>query len=1014
MVEQAATLEQPISVPAKKAAAITVERWSRIRNISAFIVFAIVLAVYMLTAQPTVPFWDCGEFIACSYTLGVPHPPGAPLFVLWGRLFSLLPLGVSIAHKINWMSSLFNALAIGVLFLILARIINRWFGQVKNTTELFIALIGAASGAFLAAFGTTYWNNGLEAEVYGFAMLATTLIVYLALLWSERRKDPKVDRYVMLIAYLLYLGIGAHLTVMIMLPPVFLYFIIADKTKRKSPIFWLTWMLLFLVATEFNLFVENMLAGLVIFALAAMLSSKPTNRSILMTILGIWGLAQVVLLFKGTTIPGLLLKDYGFSGSDPSTLSALTQLVIIAIAFVSVWKRNVPREWKVGFFTILLAIIAFSLNSYTIIRSKADPYVDENDPETLKAFRGYMDRSQYGQSMWVMLFHRKGSWASQFGTHERMGFWGFFRKQWANPEKIPYAFTLNGWLFFILGILGLGYAYYRNPKWGALLFFSTLIATIGLLVYLNFSDGTRGIHLEVRDRDYFYTPGFMFFGALMGLGFAALMTFIYRGAREVKAFLKRTGPLLFYTIAFGALVILFLVRQDHFYFLGAAALSIFLGMRCQKIKLEKGETKKANPSKSKLWIFVVAILSLLLPAISVATYWWQNDRSRNYIPYDYAYNILQSCDKNAILFTNGDNDTFPLWFLQAVEGIRTDVRIANLSLLNTNWYIKQLKNQMGVPIKLTDEQIDRLRPYPNPRGDGWIRVQDIMVRHIIENTPVKVVVDSSGDTIRYLDPPVYFAVTVDPKNKAEFDKYLQMEGLVYRVTTEPLGRRVEPNKMRHLLFDVYRFRGLNDTTIYKDENSLKLTQNYITSFLMLAYEYQKRGDTAAALETVERMLKVLPYNWRSNAYAANIYGWAGKWDKVDSLFEEGCKWFEEGKVPPDPTNHYFIEVYRNTCFMHRKMDLLGKVVERGTKLFPDFRGIYEAAWWYYLNVEKDIDKLVKSIEEWLAHHPEDRQVQALLSQIRSGGIERRIMRAPESTRVKPPPTQSLINEDRVR
>ncbi|MCD6418023.1 DUF2723 domain-containing protein [bacterium] len=968
--------------------------WYPLRNITAFIVFLITFMIYFLTAQASVPFWDCGEFIACSYTLGVPHPPGAPLFIIWGRLVSLLPLGVEVARKLNWMSSFFNALAIGIIFLMLSRIINRWFGQVKNWVQAIIVISGSAAGAFFAGLGDTYWNNGVEAEVYGFAMFITALVAYLAILWSERHKDPRADRYILLIAYLMYLGIGAHMTTMIMLPPLFLFFLVADKSKRYNPVFWLTWFVIFLVATEFNMFVENMMTAIVVFFLAAVLTNNIAGKRTFQVIVGIWALIQLFLIFyhplkapgsgMGTTIPGLMFKQYGLSGSSPNMMNAFIQFVILASSLIIVSTKNYIRQWRLGFFTILLCVIAFSLNTYTLIRSRANPYVDENDPQTIKEFRDYMDRKQYGQeSMWTLMFKRKGTWKNQFGTHIRMGFWGFFRRQWINPEKIPLKYTLNGWIFFIFGLLGAAYAIYRHPKWGYLIFLVTLVSTLGLLIYLNFSDGSSYMHLEVRDRDYFYTPGFMFFGALIGLGISALLSFIYRGWKEFLTFLSKIGYIVFFTVSASSLILMALTKSDVPYFLGVAVATFILGMLCTFIKPRPAEHTVSSSGLKNAVIVLLSVIFLISPAVGVTTNWFKNDRSRNYIPFDYAFNILDSCDKNSVIFTNGDNDTFPLWFLQTVPRIRTDVRIVNLSLLNTNWYIKQIKHNMGVPVKMTDEQIDRLHPYRDAETGKIIRVQDIMVRHIIENTPLKMKIDTTtGDTTYYLDPPVFFAVTVAPENKVGYDPYLEMEGLVYRVTTTKGDHKVNVDKMRYNLFERYQYRGLKDPTIYKDENSRKLLQNYTTGFITLAYEYRRMQDTTNALATINKMKEVLPFEWRANSFAAEFYSWAGRWDLVDEEYQEALKNLSEQKHP-DKGQAKLFQMYFQIYYRNKKYDKAEKALKDGLKIYPDDRELFRAYMSFLYDRRYD-DKLKSALADWVARHPDDEQMNEFYQQVNQG------------------------------
>ena len=963
------------------------KNWSITRDIFALIAFLVTFFIYVLAAQATVSFWDCGEFISCSYLLAVPHPPGAPLYLLLGRLFSLIPLGVEVARKINWMSSLFNSLAIGVIFLILARVVAGWFGKIKNKMEAFIAIVGAATGAFFAGWGTTYWNNGLEAEVYGLAMLISAVLVYFAMLWSERHKNPIADRYIMLSAYLLYLGMFVHMTVLIMLPPLFLFYIIVDKAKRFNPVFWMTWFVFFLVATEFNIFVENFFTAFIIFALAALMTNNRSGKSFFLLLTGVWALVQLFLITKGTTVPGLLFKQYGLSGANPNVLGAIFQFLIILVSFIVVMMKNYIREWRFGFLTIFLLMIAFSLNSYTLIRSRANPYIDENDPETIQSLRNYMDRKQYGQqSLWTLMFHRKGSWQSQFGTHNRMGFWGFFRNQWGNPDKIPHKFTLNGWLFFILGYLGIAYAAYKNPRWGSLLFFTTLISTIGLLLYLNFADGTRGIHLEVRDRDYFYTPGFMFFGALMGLGVSAILSFIYRGFDDLLGFLKKIGPLMFFLLAFGSLIIMALVKQDIPIFLGVAVGTFIAGLLSTFIKYKSKSDEKIRYSGMKNFVIVIlGLIFLAVPALSPATYWFENNRSRNHIPYDYAFNILDSVDKNGIIFTNGDNDTFPLWFLQAVPKVRADVKIVNLSLLNTPWYIKQIK-RAGVPVNLTDDQIEMLHAYRDQSSGKIIRVQDLMVDHIINNSPVKRKIDpETGDTTLYLDPPVFFAVTVAPDNKVGYDPYLRMEGLAYRVTTTENGPKIDIPKMRYNLFKRYQYRGLKDTTIYKDENSVKLLQNYTTGFITLAYEYRKQNDTTNVLATINKMNDVLPFDWRASSFSGEFYGWANKWNTVDSLYNDAQKNISSKKEIKTDEARLF-QMYFEVYFRAGKIEEARKALKDGLAIYPDDNQLFKAYIGFLYKI-RDKEALVHNLEIWTTKHPDDKEFVNFYNQVKSGALD---------------------------
>jgi len=915
-----------------------------------FLVSVIAFLVYAQTAQPTVPFWDCGEFIACSYSLSVPHPPGAPLFLLLGRIVCMLPLDwlaplwdleeLTIAHKMNLMSGFFNSFGIGILFMIITRAVGKYFIKLNSASEYAMTLMAGFVGALLAAFASTFWENSIEAEVYGPAMMITNLVIYMAMLWYEKREKPSSDRYLVAIPFLLYLGISIHLTTMIILPPIFLFVVFSSPEKRKDPFFWLTWIVLFSVATSYSIFIWTMAFG---------------------------------LLF---TLIGTIATNLSGSGKGKGRTQRLS------------------RSLGLAFITILLAAMAFGLSSYTIIRSSQDPMIDENDPETIDSFQDYMDRKQYGQeSMWELMFKRKGLWKNQLGNHPRMGFWGFFRVQWTDVKT-----GANGLIPFALGLFALIFYASKHKQFWLLLFLALLVSTLGLIIYINFSDGTQGIKLEVRDRDYFFTPGYMLFSAWIGMGLAAIMAIFDKLRKQAKL-------------------------------------------------------------PSVITLLIIYLLTFV-PAITLKANWFRHDRSKNYIPHDYAYNILNSCDRNSILFTNGDNDTFPLWFLQVVKKERDDVCIANLSLLNTNWYIKQLKtrnhykysgvsssgkridgkiwadndmdlksqlssrgitlensevlerrNQFGhdfVPIKFSDEKIDMLRPYRTSQGE-IVRVQDIMVKHLIENTKVSMKItplsepDSTvreTDTTHTFEPPIYFAVTVSPDNKLNYGPYLRMEGLAYRLTGKPGERQVEPTIMKDLLFDRYLFRGLTDPTVYKDENSEKLLQNYTTAFMTLALEFKNRGDLDQAKEVMDRAWEKLPYDWRVAMFSADIYSSAEDWDKFDDLFEN--------IMVKDSANIRLIRVFADVAYQRGQTEKLQAIMDRARKANPEDRTLFMASVGYMYQLGQ-VEQMNDAIEAWVAKNPEDQELRRYLDQVKQEPQMNIVPRAtPEDVAQPSPAIQSEL------
>ncbi len=812
------------------------QRFNRLLyRIGGFLAFLISFIIYARTAQVTTSFWDCGEFISTSYILGVPHPPGAPLMNLIYRLAGILPIPGEVAFRVNLASGFFNSIGVGLLFVIIAKVITRWFIKVKDLSDISIVFSGAFVGSLLTAFSNTYWFNSVEAEVYGPAMFLTNLVVLLAMIWSEHHDNPRSDRYMVLIALVFYLAISVHLTVLIMLPPLFLFFIIVDKQKRWDPLFWFTWLVLFSFAIGFQAFVWFFGIGIVVTLIGSLVTRK--------------------------------------------------------------------KNWILALATIAVSLTAFSVNSYTLIRARAHPEINENDPSTLEDFQDYINRKQYGsKSMWEKMFTRRAKWSNQFGNHPRMGFWGFYRTQYTK-EPGGFLYTLVPFLFALFGV---AFAIIKNPRWGILLLMTVLVGTVGLILYINFADGTvPPDHLEVRDRDYFFTPGYMYMSALTGIGLAALL-FLFNELRR-----KAKMP-AFFTVILG-------------------------------------------------------VLFLTIPYKPLKENYYTHDRSRNWIPRDYAYNILMSVEENGILFTNGDNDTFPLWFLQTVEGVRRDVRVANLSLLNTPWYIDQLKNQMNVPITMSDDQIQRLHAYRDGNTGEIVRVQDVMIDHIIRNTDLVMQPDSSLE----IEPPIYFAVTVAPDNKGGYDDYLEMNGLAYKLTTTKGDRKVDVPLMKENLYQTYKYRGLSDTTIYKDENAAKLTQNYITAFMTLSMELSDRGDTSGAIEAMEFAIENLPYKWELHAFAGDVYSRYGMVDKIEELYEMA--------QVKEPSNQRYIAMFAHFFRRLDQEDRALKILEESyAKNLDDRDFMMDLVRMYYMMDKRD--EMDSVLRDWQTRHPDDKEFQRMIRQ----------------------------------
>jgi len=973
----------------------------------AALVFIITFIVYLKTMAPTFSFWDCGEFVACSYILGIPHPPGSPLYILIGRIFTLIPLAADIAARTNFLSVVSSALASTFIYLILVRVIRFWFDDARDIYNRVIAYIGGFTGALFVAFSATNWANSVESEVYAPTMLLMLAVYWLTLKFFSNNGKLSGSRAMLLAFYLAVLGVGIHLTIFAIIPVIGLYFIFRNGVSNRH---WMAVSIFFLLELYFIFRLSSRpdeipfyIPVLIIFIifLFHLLQFGRIARSALISIglfvvslypfyfilfdnllkrlggsglsssikslanlqigwigvvgLAIWGIylfirkfskssrnlsdidAVVIALYS--TAPIILIGMGEFFGAfDPySSFKTLTAIMII-ILIVFMW-RNVnwsiavalggismimlgfwefvaglsigaaiivamgiflkDRSWKTALSIIFLAVIAYSIHGYIPIRSARNPSIDENKPSSsLKAMVGYLERKQYGsESMSSRMFERRGEWENQFGDFRRLGFWRFFKEQYGfNGSKF--------FIAFILGLFGLWETIRRKPSIGLPLLVMTIISTLGIVLYMNFADGTRqsalnaGDYIEVRDRDYFYTAGFIFFGMAIGLGIAALMGLL------------------------------------------------------------KDSIKSFSPTIQKS-VFGLSSLLLLLPIVPLSANYFINDRSRNYMPYDYASNLLKPCEKDAIFITNGDNDTFPVWCLQEAYGIRTDVQTVNLSLANAPWYIKQLREK-GLPVKWSDAEIDYLRPYQNRDGSVQ-RLQDQVVDEVITR--------NNGRR------PIYISVTTPGENRRyrgkTLDSNVVLEGMVYRYTAETTAlNQIDYPKTRRMFEEEFEFRGVADSTVFKDEATVRLVNNYSQGILWMADTLRRAGDFGGAFERIRKALTFLPNSHELYGYGTQLLADMGRFDTLGEFIERART---TRKAELYLQWGYSAKAQGNTSEALRIFKLVNN-------LYPDSEEAFRTlAATYYR--EQNIMELRKLLTAWLERHPDDNDAKSALSEI---------------------------------
>jgi len=677
--------------------------------------FVVVLAAYIETMAGSTSFWDSGEFVATAYSLGIPHPPATPLYVVLGRVFTMLPIpGMSIAQKVNFMSALFGSLGIVMLYLILTQVLRQVRGEAKTGLDRIVIHGSALVGSLFTAWSNTYWSNAVEAEVYAIASFVMGLTTLLALRWARDPKSPQSTRNIYLIIYLLSLCVGFHLGTVLVYPSVAL-FILLYRNKSVTD------------------------ADVVIFSCGFLL----------------------FLLYVTTILKG-----------------GLAAVAVIVYLIVAIWRLAGGKRFVAV--ASLLFLLGITIHAFLLIRSAQNPAIDEADPQTFANLMAVLRREQYPPSN---PFHRKGSWEFQIVDH----FWRYFTEQYQLVR--PPRGTGMALVPILVGLAGLVALARRSFRSFALLGSTFFITSIGMILFLNFSDGTRldprsgsVIPAEVRERDYFYSPAFYFFGVFIGIGLAALLDWFFAARKNQK-----------------------LARWDRLGYTGGVAL--FLVFTCM--------------------LFV--------------RYHFQHDRTRERIPWGYGYNMLVGLEPNALIFTNGDNDTFPLWYQQEVEGFRRDVRVLNLSLLNTTWYPRQLRdNEPRVTFNLTDEQIDNLAL------DAYTLYKQTQEEYQPRDlAAVQILRDNYGKR------PIYFAVTIPGEFLEAYEDRLVLEGLVFRFASSKGKERVDHARLAENVDTKYRFDGIldaagkRDNGVYRDSNQEILIQNYANAFIRLGRQAEEQASQAA-------------------------------------------------------------------------------------------------------------------------------------------------------------------------
>ena len=666
-----------------------------INRLLGWLVFIGAAVVYTLTVEPTASFWDCGEYIAAAYRLQVTHPPGAPLFLLLARMFSFLA-GHRVDQVAFWMnmsSVLAGAGAVMVVFWIIALLGRKLLGKPADKLQAHekVALWGASFvGALTLTFCGTFWFIATETETYAFSMLLMCLVVWTMLNWAHTQNISQAHRWLILTAYLLGLSIGLRIFSLLAIPALALIFYFK---QTKHPTFKGTILAL-------------AIGGLLILGIYAIIMPGLPTAAMQLELLCVNSLG---LPFKsGLVVFGLLI------------VSSLMYGIIYSIR-----KGNVP--FNVGLLCLTFILIGYLSYGLVPIRANAKPPINENDPSDVIGFISYLQREQYGHRALLYGPHfaasivsqkqgdpvyRKTASGYQLITHKPKPVFApqsymLLPRIWSQMPAHVAAYRsllhLKPWekpnfghnLKFLLKHQ-LGYFYWRYFLWN---FAGRANDRQGAL-WLTPLDAFKKMPASIAQN-----PGssnFLLLPLLLGL-----LGAFFQYKRDKKSFWVVLS--LFFML--GVALVLFLNpppieprERDYIYVGSFLAFTIWIGLGTLAV-INACYKQLAKPMFASLG---GTILCLFVPLLMATQGWSSHDRSGRYFSVDSAKNLLASCAPHAILFTGGDNDTFPLWYVQEVEGFRTDVRVIVLTYANTAWYLQQMLRQVHdsapLPLGIDQEQ----------------------------------------------------------------------------------------------------------------------------------------------------------------------------------------------------------------------------------------------------------------------------------------------------------------------
>ena len=814
------------------------ETFKKLNTSMAWLAFAIAAIVYCLTVEPTASLWDCPEFIACGYKLEIGHPPGAPIFMLAANLFSHLASNPSqVALMVNLLSALLSAGCIFFLFLTITHFSKKVIVKSKEldnaiaTPQVITIEACGLVGALAYTFSDTFWFSAVEAEVYAFSSFLTALMFWLILKWE----DQSEDRWIILIAYITGLSIGVHLLCLLCLPAM-AFVVYFHQTKH------ITWMGILKTLAAGSLLVGMILYGLI-----------PGVVNI-----GGW----FELLF--TNMLGC-----------PYNTGLICYIVLLTGTLVLTYYKVKQHILKLSLACLLMILAGYSSYGVIFIRANAQTPMCENAPDNIFSLGSYLNREQYGKTPLFygpaycseidcvaegeylvprqkegkavyrpaadstkqeyevvrrdidylyknnMYFPRMHSSRHSKAYEDWMG--GVEKKDGIPTEAenlrffLSYQVNFMYWRYFLWNFVG------RQNN----------IQGHGEVEHGNWITGFRWIDDKLLGCDTSKLPSDLkdnkgrnvFYALPLLLGLVGMLWQWREGREGKQQFL--VVMLLFVMTGFAIVVYLNQTplqprERDYAYAGSFYAFAIWIGMGVGYIT---NLMQQLSKNKNAIATIAGALLCLSVPLQMASQTWDDHDRSGRYTCRDFGANYLNSLQREGhpIILTNGDNDTFPLWYNHEVEGVRTDTRDCNLEYLQTDWYIDQMKrpayDSPALPISFRHEDYQEGRMEYLPINIDSINIGSATIslkgkKGLYKNELMVLEMLSQANWER----PIYSSISMGTDNLSFLHDHLVLEGLAYRISPEATGLRVDVERLYDNMMHRFRYGGLNAKGLYVDED----------------------------------------------------------------------------------------------------------------------------------------------------------------------------------------------------